>query len=509
MASKFFLLLIIFFCLLIGLLIGYLIREIIARKFITGAEVKAKKILQEAKNKEQEILLAAREKAIKLIDEAKQEEERRRQEIIQEKKRLENREALFDKKLLELEERQSKLSEKVNQVEALKTEIQKLKEEEIKKLEAITGLTRDQAREELFRLLEQESKEALISRLHKIENQGREELERKAKMMLVNVIERIAISQAGETTTTTIDLPSDEMKGRIIGKEGRNIKTIEKLTGTEIIVDETPQVITISGFSPIRRQVAKRALEKLIADGRIHPARIEEAVEEAKHDLAVDIKKAGEDALFELGITGLDPKLVSILGRLKYRTSYGQNVLEHSKEVAIIAGLLAEELGADVGIAKKGGLLHDIGKALDHDIPGTHTELGYQLMKKFGLPEEIAYLAIAHHEDAPKTLEGIIIKVADAISGSRPGARRESLEEYIKRLEDLERIATSFKGVEKAYAIQAGREVRAFVIPTEVDDLGAYELAKNIAKKIEEELQYPGEIKVNVIRETRVTEYAR
>jgi len=494
---------------LIGALGGYLIRQLIAQKRVSGAEAKAEKILKDAKTKEHEILLSAREKSLKLIDDAKREEEARRQEMLQEKRRLEGRENLFDKKILEFEDRQSKLAEKINQVEIVKTEIQKLKEEEAKKLETIAGLNRDQAREELLRIVERESTDAILSRVRKMENQGREELERKARGLITNVMERLASSQAAEVTTTSVDLPSDDLKGRIIGKEGRNIKAIEKLTGTEIIVDETPQIITISGFSPIRRQVAKRALEKLVSDGRIHPARIEEAIEEAKHELAVDIRKAGEDALFELGITGLDPKLVSIVGRLKYRTSYGQNVLLHSKEVSQIASMLAAELGADVSICRKGGLLHDIGKAIDHDVPGTHPELGYSLMKKFGLPEEIAYISIAHHEDAPKTLEGIIVKVADAISGSRPGARRESLEEYIKRLEDLERVATSFPGVEKAYAIQAGREVRAFVIPTEIDDMHAYELAKNIAKKIEEELQYPGEIRVNVIRETRVTEYAR
>lgn len=494
---------------LVGLLAGYHLRRFLAHKNLSGAEARAEKILKEAKIKEQEFLLTAREKSIKIIDEAKREEEARRRDLTQEKRHMESREALFDKKLLEFEERQQKLSEKINQVEAIKTEIQKLRDEEAKKLEAVAQLTKDQARDELFRIAEEEQKDAILNRIHKIENQGREELERKAKNVLVGTIERMAASQATETTTTSVDLPSDEMKGRIIGKEGRNIKAIEKLTGTEIIVDETPQTITVSGFSPIRRQVAKRALEKLVADGRIHPGRIEESIEEAKRELASDIRKAGEDTLFELGITGLDPKLVSIVGRLKFRSSYGQNILLHSKEVAGLAAILATELGADVSIAKKGGLLHDIGKAIDHDVPGTHPELGYSLLKKFNLPEEISYIALAHHEDAPKTLEAIIVKVADAISGARPGARRESLEEYIKRLEDLERIATSFPGVEKAYAIQAGREIRTFVIPTEIDDLHAYELAKNIAKKIEEEMQYPGEIKINVIRETRVTEYAR
>jgi len=306
-------------------------------------------------------------------------------------------------------------------------------------------------------------------------------------------------------------LPSDEMKGRIIGKEGRNIKAIELLTGTEIIVDETPEMITVSGFSPIRRQVAKMALDMLIKDGRIQPTRIEEAIAEAKKQLSQEIKKAGEEALYSLGIpvSSIDPKLVSILGRLKYRTSYGQNVLQHSIEVAQLSAMMAEELGADVAICKKGGLFHDIGKAVDHDMQGAHPEIGYNIMKKFGLPEEICYQSVAHHEDRPRTIEAALIKAADAISGARPGARKQSLEQFVQRMEELEKTASAFEGVEKVYAIQAGREVRVFIQPEKVDDLSAYKLAKDIALKIESELQYPGEIKVTVIRETRVIEYAR
>jgi len=329
--------------------------------------------------------------------------------------------------------------------------------------------------------------------------------------MLSSVIERVAASHATETTTSSVELPNDDMKGRIIGKEGRNIKAIEQLTGTEIIVDETPNMITVSGFSPIRRQVAKVALGKLIADGRIQPTRIEESVDAAKREIALEIKKAGEDALFTLGISlgGIDPKLVQILGRLKYRTSYGQNILAHSMEVANLSTLLAEELGADVAVAKKAGLFHDIGKAVDHDVQGNHTEIGYRLLKKFGVTEEVAYPAAAHHSDSPETVEAAIVKTADAISGARPGARKETLDQYIKRLTELEDIAISFSGVQKAYAIQAGREVRVFVKPEEIDDLSAYNLARDIAKNIERELKYPGEIKISVIRETRVTEYAR
>jgi ribonuclease Y len=357
--------------------------------------------------------------------------------------------------------------------------------------------------------VEEEMRAALVSRIKKLENETQEELEAKVKELITPVIQRIAASHAAEVTTTRVDLPNEEIKGRIIGKEGRNIKTLEHLTGTEIVIDETPGMLLISGFSPIRRQVAKRALEELIKDGRIQPARIEEVVEHAKKELAADIRKAGEEALYEMGITGLDPKMVSILGRLKYRTSYGQNVLMHSMEVARVATMLAQELGADVANCKKGGLLHDLGKAIDHDVPGAHPQLGYDLMKKFGLPEEIAYHSIGHHEDKPRTLEAVIVKVADAVSASRPGARRESTELYLQRLEELEKAAISFPGVEKAYAIQAGREVRVFVKPQEIDDYKAWELAKDIARRIEQDMNYPGEIKVNVIRETRVTEYAR
>jgi len=306
-----------------------------------------------------------------------------------------------------------------------------------------------------------------------------------------------------------VPLPSDEMKGRIIGKEGRNIRTIEALTGVEILIDDTPQAITLSSFNLLRRTIAKLAIEKLIKDGRIHPGRVEEYVDQAKQELAQEIKKAGEDAAFALGVTGLDPRLVQILGRLKYRTSFGQNALIHSLEVAYLSMFLAEELGANVAVCKKGGLLHDIGKAVDHEVQGGHPQIGYEIMKKFNLPEEVAYLSIAHHEDAPKTLEGVIVKVADALSATRPGARRDTAERYLQRITELETLTKSFEGVEKAYAIQAGREIRVFVMPDVVDDLNAHKLAKEIALRIEGELQYPGELKVTLIREKRIIEYAR
>jgi len=493
----------------VGIAIGYYLRKGLAKKLTGSIEEKAEKLLAETKNKQRELLLQAKDKAIQIIDEAKKEEDGRRQDLLSAQKRLEKRESLFDQKLLELQEKQQKLYDKANQVEKVKAEIQKIKEDHLAKLEEISGLTKEEAKKFLLDRTEKIIKEELVIRIDKLERESSDVLDVKAKELLSLAIERCASSHATEITTTTITIPSDEMKGRIIGREGRNIKTIEQLTGTEIIIDDTPEAITVSGFSPIRRHVAKKALEKLILDGRIHPGRIEEAVEQAKKELAMDIKKAGEDAVYELGVAGFDPKLVQILGRLKYRTSFGQNALQHSLEVAHLSALLAEELGANVSVAKKAGLLHDIGKAVDHEVTGTHPEIGRDIAKKFNIPEEIIIPIATHHDDMPPTLEAIIVKVADAISGARPGARKDTYEHYLQRLEDLEKVASSFDGVEKTYAIQAGREIRVFVTPDKIDDLGALKLAQEIAKKIEEELKYPGEIKVNVIREKRVVEYAR
>lgn len=490
-------------------IVGFILRKYTGLRSIDSAEKKADDILTEAKTKQKQILLESNEKAIKIIEDGKIEANERRKEVSHLQERIEKREALFDQKLLDLENRQQKLYDKAKQVEVLKKDISKVKEQQLAKLEKIAELSTEEAKEVLFKNTEDKIKDDLVGRIRKLQNQSTEEIEKQTKEILSTAIQRISHSHAMETTTTVITLPSDEMKGRIIGREGRNIRAIEKLTGVEIIVDDTPEAILVSGFNPIRRHLAKRTLEKLISDGRIHPGRIESVVEEAKKDLAKDIKKAGEDALYEIGITGLDPKLVMLLGRLKYRTSYGQNQLMHAIEVAKLSTLLAEELGADVNICKKGGILHDIGKAVDQEIQGGHPEIGYDILKKFGLSEEVAYLCIAHHEDAPKTIEGIICKVADAISGARPGARKDSYENYIQRLGELEAVATNFDGVEKCYAIQAGREVRVFVTPEKVDDLQALKLARDIADKIEQELKYPGEIKVNVIRETRITEYAR
>jgi ribonucrease Y len=497
------------FGLCLGLGIGYLARRFLVRRYAETAEARALKILEDAKNKERDLFIQAKDKAIKIIDEAKHEESERRKEILEIQRRLEKRESLFDQKLLEFEDKKQELLNKGQKLEEARAEVAQIKDEQYAKLQTIAAMTKDEAQKVLLENTERTIKDELLSRVRKVQNESREELDTKAKHVLSAVIERCSSSHAAETTTSSIVLPSDEMKGRIIGREGRNIKTLETMLGVDIVIDDTPESILISGFSPIRRQVAKITLEKLIADGRIHPGRIEEMVEKAKEDVALDIKKAGEDAAYEVGVAALDPKLIQILGRLKFRTSYGQNVLQHSMEVANLSALLAAELGANVAIAKKGGLLHDIGKAVDHEVEGTHPDIGYSILKKFNLPEEVAKLALEHHLDQPSTLEGLIVKVADAISGARPGARKDTYEHYIQRLSELEDTAKTFTGVDRVYAIQAGREIRVFVEPTKIDDWAAQKLARDIANKIEQELKYPGEIKVNVIRETRTIEYAR
>ncbi|MBU1035053.1 ribonuclease Y [Patescibacteria group bacterium] len=511
-----------FFYIILGIILGSFFGFIAAKSIVSSkgkklqqlvdeAEAKAKKLTAEAETKEKEVLIKAKDKAVKILEDARLEEKRALEELKKQQNALSEKENVFGTKLLEIEDARKDIEIKNSKLLEDQQIIEQMKQDESVKLEEVAGLNQAEAQERLLKLVEEQSQETLMSRVRKLEQMESEEIDRKAKNILAVAIQRLASSTVVETTTTNVELPSDEMKGRIIGREGRNIKALELLTGCELIVDDTPGMITISGFSPIRRHVAKRALDKLIADGRIHPGRIEEAVEEAKKELALDIKKAGEDALFQLGIgvAGIDPKLVQILGRLKYRTSHGQNQLQHSTEVANLASLMAEQLGADVTICKKGGLFHDIGKAVDHDLQGGHPELGYQILKKFGFPEEICYQSLGHHEDKPKTLEAVIVKAADAISGARPGARKESLEFYIKRLEELENLAAGFEGVEKVYAIQAGREIRVFVNPKEMDDFGATKLAREVAAKIEQELKYPGEVRVTLIRETRIIEYAR
>jgi len=492
-----------------GFFIGIIYYKKNASQKESSATQKAEKIIGEAKIKEKDLVLQAQDKALKIIEESKKEEVTRRNEINNLQKRLEQRENSFSQKLLDLQEKQQKLYDKVTEVQDIKEKIKSIKEDQEKKLEEISRLSKEDAKGILLKDVEEKCAEDLMVRINKLENDSEDAINDKAKDFLALAMQRMVSAYTVELTTTTVELPNDEMKGRIIGREGRNIKAIEQMTGVEIIVDDTPNAITVSGFSLIRRHIAKKTLDYLIKDGRIHPTKIEEAVENAKKDIALDIKKAGEEAMYEVGITGFDPKLVQIIGRLKYRTSYGQNALRHSVEVAHLSAMLAEQLGADVTLAKKGGLLHDIGKAVDHEVQGNHTEIGRDIARKFNLPPEIIAPIETHHDDKPATLISVIVKVADAISSARPGARSDNYENYIHRLEELEKIATSFEGIDKAYAIQAGREVRVFVQPDQVTDLQAHELARDIAKKIETELKYPGEIKVNIIRELRVTEFAR
>ena len=492
-----------------GVVVGYVLRKQLAQAQSNSIEAKAEKILTEAKTKQQEYILEAKEKAARVLDDAKREERQIRQDLHNTQQRLERREGLFDQKLLEFQDKQQKLQEKVERVQQIKQELEQLRSQELATLQNLAGLTKEEAKEELLKRVEEVSKVDLMARIIKLDKESSEKYQEKAREIVLNAIQRCAASHAAETTSTSVSLPSEDMKGRIIGKEGRNIKAIEKLTGCELIIDDSPDTIMVSGFSPIRRQVARIALEKLMADGRIQPARIEEFVEKAKEELAIDIKKAGEEALYKLGITGIDPKLVNIVGRLKYRTSYGQNILNHSMEVAYLSAMIADELGLDAAKAKKCGFFHDIGKAVDQETQGSHPEIGQMILRKFNMDEDVVQAALTHHQDKPSTIYASVAKAADAISGSRIGARKDTYEQYIARLEELEKTASGFPGIEKVYAIQAGREVRVFVRPNDIDDYSAFQLAKDIAHKIEQELQYPGEIRVTLIRETRVVEYAR
>ncbi len=497
--------------LVLGSVAGYFVRAYIVKNQTNSAEARAARVVEQAKDQEQKIIIEGKEKAMAFIEEGKKELQGKERDIKVMQDRLADREKLFDKTLMDFETRKLQLDDYKAKLETAKAKIDEVRLAAELKLEEVAGMGKAAALEVIMKRVETDNEDALMSLIRKYDQHSEEELENHSRKILSLVIQRFASSQVVDSATTFVELTSEDMKGRIIGKEGRNIKAIEHLTGCELIVDDTPGMITISGFSPVRRQVAKRALEILMKDGRIQPAKIEDAVKESKNDLAKEMKKAGEDALYELGIpvSSIDPKLVSILGRLKYRTSYGQNVLQHSIEVARIAGMIGDELGMDSFPLKKGGLFHDIGKAVDHDMQGSHPQIGYNIMKKFGFPEELCYQSIAHHEDKPRTIEGVVVKAADAISGARPGARRNSVEEYLQRLQNLEMTAAGFPGVEKAYAIQAGREVRVFVQPGTINDFQAHELARDIAKKIESELTYPGEVKVTVIRETRVIEFAR
>ena len=494
----------------LGAVIGYYVRQSIVKKRKGTIEAKLQKKIVQTKEEAEQIIVKAREDSRKMLSEAQQEREERRKELSKTEQIVLKREQILDSKLSAFDAKEQEFEEKVAKIKLAKDKILVLKDEVQKRLETVSQLSQNQAKDLLLKSVEEKCQAELMERTQKLKQEGDERLKTQAREILALTIQKYAQSQAQEITTSTITLPSDEIKGRIIGKEGRNIKTFEKLAGVDVLVDETPETVVISGFNPLRRHIAKVALERLIKDGRIQPAKIEETIAKAKEDVDEQIKEYGERAVIETGVLGLPPKIIQLLGRLHFRTSYGQNVLLHSIEVACLSGALAEELGLDAKIAKKAGLLHDIGKAVDQQIQGSHVNIGIRILEKFNQEKEIIAAMKSHHEEYPvESLEAVLVQTADQISGARPGARKDTVENYIIRLKELEDLAAHFPGVNQAYAVQAGREIRVFVKPEEIGDLEAYKLAREIADKIQQELTYPGEIKVNVIRETRVIEYAR
>ena len=498
----------------VAFLAGYVLRKLVAESKIRSAEEEAKRILldaqREADAKRKEALLEAKDEAIRIKREAEREIREQRADLQRLERRLSQREEALERRAEQLERRERALQQQEQELTGRAEEVAALIAQQRQVLEEIAGLTSEEAKQRLLAQVEAEAREEAFARIRKIEREAREEAERRAREILALAIQRTAADHTAEVTVSVVPLPTEEMKGRIIGREGRNIRTLEALTGVDLIIDDTPEAVTLSSFDPVRREIAKIALEKLMADGRIHPARIEEVVEKAQQELDQRIQEEGERAAFEAGVHGLHPEEIKLLGRLRFRTSYCQNVLQHSVEVALLAGELAAQLGADVQMARRAGLLHDIGKALTHEVQGTHTQIGVDIARRYHEPPQVINAILYHHgEEEAKYVESVLVAAADAISGSRPGARKESVEAYIQRLKALEQLAQSFPGVEKAYAIQAGREIRVIVRSQEVDDLTAYRIAQDMARKIEQDLEYPGQIKVTVLRETRIIEYAR
>ncbi len=493
---------------------GILYRKKVAEKQIGSAEEEAKRIINEAikggENKKREMLLEAKEEIHKSRSEYEREVKERRAEVSKQERRLQQKEEALDKKIDLHEKKEDELAKRIAAIDKKQEEVESLKRSQMEVLEKISGLTQEEAKAYILKGVEENVRHETAMKIKEIEAQMKEEADQTAREIIATAIQRCAADHAAETTVSVVPLPNDEMKGRIIGREGRNIRTLETITGVDLIIDDTPEAITVSSFDPVRREVARLALEKLIADGRIHPTRIEDMVEKARREVDHTIKVEGERATFETGVHNLHPELIKLLGRQKYRTSYGQNVLNHSIEVAHIAGLMASELGVDVTLAKRAGLLHDLGKSVDHEMEGSHVQLGVELAKKYKENPVVINAIEAHHGDVePQTVIACLVQAADAISAARPGARRENVENYIRRLEKLEELTGSYPGVEKAYAIQAGREVRVMVKPEEVTEDNMILLAHDLAKKIESELEYPGQIKVNVIRETKAVEYAK
>jgi ribonuclease Y len=499
---------------LLAFILGYFLRKYLAEAKITSAEAEARKIIEEADKgaeaKKREAVLEAKEEVLKLRNDVERDNRERRSELQRLERRLVQKEETLDRKVDSIEKKEEGLNKKEAEIDAVKTQLSEVYKRQLNELERISGLTSEDAKQILLADIEKEIQHEAAVLIKDIENKAKEEGDKRAREIVSLAIQRCAADHVAEVTVAVIPLPSDEMKGRIIGREGRNIRAFETLTGIDLIIDDTPEAVILSGFDPIRREVARIALEKLIVDGRIHPARIEEMVEKAQKEVSNQIREAGEQASFETGVHGLHPEIITLLGRLKYRTSYGQNVLKHSVEVAHLSGLMAAELGVDIQVAKRAGLLHDLGKSVDHEVEGPHVTIGVDLAKKYRESYDVINAIAAHHGDEePKTIIAVLVQAADAVSAARPGARRETLESYIKRLTKLEEIANSFEGVDKSFAIQAGREVRIMVKPDKIDDLSAIRLVREIANRIENELEYPGQIKVVIIRETRVVEYAK
>ena len=500
--------------LVIGALIGYIYRKNVGEKAIGSAEQKARNLILDAENRSEtmkkEAILEAKEEAHRLRSEAERDARERRAEVQRSERRLIQKEESIDRKLENIEKKEESIAQKEQNIINKQKDLDTIISKQLEELERISGYTVDEAKAILLSNIEKEVRHDASVMIKDIETKAKEEADKKAKNIITGAIQRCAADHVAESTVSVVALPNDEMKGRIIGREGRNIRAIETLTGVDLIIDDTPEAVILSGFDPVRREVARIALEKLIVDGRIHPTRIEEMVEKAEREVNATIKEEGEQAAFEVGIHNLHPELIKLLGRLKYRTSYGQNVLKHSVEVAHLAGLMAGELGLDIKLAKRAGLLHDIGKALDHEVEGTHVDIGIDVLRRYKESEAVINGMAAHHGDyEPKSMEAVLIAAADALSAARPGARRETLDAYIKRLEKLEEIANTTQGVEKSFAIQAGREIRIIAKPEEVNDEEIVFLAREISKKIEAELEYPGQIKVNVVRETRAVDYAK
>jgi len=501
-------------CGVICFFLGIMHRKRVAESAVGSAEIQAKNLVEEAKrtaeSRSKEMLLEAKEESIRTKNEADRDAKERRNELQRLEKRLLQKEEVLDRKLENHEKKENQLQKQKEKLEVKEQEVAHALSQQHQELERIAGLTSEEAKKSLIAIIEHDARIESAKMVREIETTAKAEADKKVQEILAQAVQRCAVDHIAETTVSVVSLPSDEMKGRIIGREGRNIRALESLTGIDLIIDDTPEAVILSGFDPMRREIARIALEKLIMDGRVHPARIEEMVEKAKKEVDAQIKEEGESATFETGVHGVHPELVRLLGKMKFRTSYGQNVLKHSIEVAYLSGIIAGELGIDVTLAKRAGLLHDIGKAVDHDVEGSHVSIGAALCRKYKESALIVNAVEAHHGDVePNTIIAVIVQMADAISGARPGARRETLESYIKRLQNLEAIADSFKGVEKSFAIQAGRELRIVILPDEVNDATLTLLAKDIAKRIEDELEYPGQIKLSLIRETRAIEYAK